>query len=378
MINIIDTFVLIVILMISVMLLTITLDERTCCFIGRNNTIIKEGIDHIEHYDLELPNISLTECGTQCTEGVNCAGFGYKPLEKRCFLSKTAILGQPMESLYSDQYTKLDRRCNKINRITDSSRIDGNTLTQNSVYVCSDGENNTITEFQYANLGATSLDGTRATIFDRADSDRLTPVDVKYEVNQIEWPKEKPKESLISALPLDTIKSSSNTKDGSYGFIESDKEFLGQYLLAHQCVVNVPFFDCLKYCEKDPNCAGTEWNKSVIKQVSTDNYDYLYENVCCPKTVIKKVIPRRKEFNRGKFYVKRNLDDILKREKIIVTKADFKDSVPINNRFQLKMTEFKTDTNDQAQQDVSTVRGIIDSLDVKDGIDRQTDFTYAV
>lgn len=315
-----------------------------------------------EHYDFEIPNISLTECGTQCTEAINCVGFGYKPIEKTCYLSKTAILGEPMESIYGDQYSKLDRRCNKINRITDDKRVDGNTLTENSIYVCSDGQNNVATEFQYANLGSTSLESTRSTIFDRADSDRLTPVNVKYKVHEIVWPKDKSEQKEIRLSYVDSGTNGS-AKETVYGFIESDKEFLGQYMLAHQCVVNVPLFDCLKYCEKEPNCAGTEWNKSVIKKSSDGANNYLYENVCCPKAVIKQVIPRRNEFDRGRFYVKQPLQDIMKRDKVVFTKADFKDTVPINKRFDLKMMDFVPDIYDPQEQDVTTLQSILDPID---------------
>lgn len=365
------THVIIVLITVSIVLILfyIMIDERDRCTyhntnIGETTSRSKDTTseDVLEHYDLELPNISPTECGTQCTEGINCAGFAYKPIEKKCYLSKTAILGEPMESLYSDQYSKLDRRCNKINRITDAKRIDGNSLTENSIYVCSDGENNTATEFQYANLGASALDGTKTTIYDTADKDKLVPENVKYEVHDITWPTTKIDSNAIAAQPYVNMLSS-GTSSKQFGFVESDKEFLGQYALAHQCVVNVPFFDCLKYCENDPNCAGTEWNKSMIKQSAKGDYNYLYENVCCPKSVIKKIIPRRKEFDRGRFYVKKNLMDILQRDKVVLTKADFSQSaVPINKRFDLKVTDFDTaDVNDPKQQPIE-VEGVTDPV----------------
>jgi hypothetical protein len=326
--------------------------------------------EHVEHYDYEIQNVSLTECGTQCTEALNCLGFGYKPIEKKCYLSKTAIVGEPMESIYSDQYTKLDRRCNKINRINDNRRIDGNTMTANSVYVCSDGENNVATEFQYANLGATSLASVPSTIFDRADSDNTIPINVKYEVHNIVWPKNKTDQTSDRISYLDDKKQNPGSQldaNQTHGFVESEKEFLGQYLLGHQCVVGVPFFDCLKYCENDSKCAGTEWNKSIIKRSDTNAngqaFDYLYENVCCPKTVIKKIIPRRKEFDRGRFYVKRTLQDMMQRDKVVFTKADFKDTIPINKRFDLKITEFdNAKLNDAAQQNITTVQDIEDPI----------------
>jgi len=315
----------------------------------------------MEHYDLEIPNVSATECGTQCTEGLNCYGFAYKPIDKICYLSKSAILGEPMESLYSDKYSKLDRRCNKINRISDNKRIDGITLTQNSIYVCSDGENNTATEFQYANHGASALEGNKTTIYDTADKDKLVSENVKYEVHEITWPKTKTESNAISSQPYSNLLSSGNSLK-QYGFVESDKEFLGQYMLAHQCVVNVPFFDCIKYCENNPNCAGTEWNKSMVKESAKGDYNYLYENVCCPKSVIKKIIPRRKEFNRGKFYVKKDLSEMLKRDKIVLTKADFS-IPPMNNRFDLRVADpKKPGVNDPIPENIMDVDGVMDPV----------------
>lgn len=276
--------------------------------------------DTYEHYDARMIGLSLTECGTECTKALNCVGFGYNHDGGKCYLSKSAIIGKPTNSLYNDEYTKLDRRCNKINKIMDNKIIDGNTLTKNSIYGCSDGENNVTTRFQYANLGASALDKTKTTVFDRSDSDTVTPTDVTYPTYDIYWPAEK--EDIKPYTPPNSISySSEKSVAPKYAFIESDKEFLGQYLLAHQCVVNTPFYNCLKFCEKDSKCVGTEWNKSMIK--TDGKYNYLYENVCCPKAIIRQIIPRREIFNRGKFYVKKNMDELKGRDNIVITKSDF-------------------------------------------------------
>lgn len=299
-----------------------------------------------EHYDARMSDITLTQCGTECTKALNCSGFGYKPIKKLCYISKTPILGSPENSLYKDEYTKLDRRCNKINRIQDEDRIDGLSLTSNSIYVCSDGENNVSTEFQYANEGATSLDNVKSTIFDRSDTDRLRPTEVNYDTYDIKYPNEK--NDLIPSFELNKFVDPKKVEK-KYGFIESDKEYLGQYALAHQCVVNVPLYSCLKYCENNDKCAGTEWNKTLIKTDGENNY--LYENVCCPKGIISKVIPRRNKFNRGKFYVKKPLESIARRDNIVMTQAILNKELPINDKFKLSMTDFsKIDINDPYNQ----------------------------
>lgn len=313
--------------------------------------------DKLEFYDLEIPDITVNECGTRCTEGLNCAGFAYKPIEAKCYLAKSPILGRPMESLYSESYSKLDRRCNKINRILDDKRIDGNTLTQASVYICSDGEMSTATEFQYANLGSSSLESARTTIFDRADKDKSTPVNVRYEVYDIEWPKEKP---IVSDLTPKLGTDSKTDAQIKSGFIESDKEFLGQYLLAHQCVTNVPLFDCLKYCENNPKCVGTEWNRAIVRRSRSDgDFDYLYENVCCPKAVIKQTIPRRNEFDRGRFYVKKDLSELIDRDKVTIAKTKSDNSS--KTRYDFEMTEFDKENRKIHGIDVNFVEWRLDS-----------------
>jgi hypothetical protein len=168
--------------------------------IEANSSIDRSIVGKIETYDAKLSGISETECGTACTQGINCVGFGYNPINNDCYLSKSSILAQPMQSLYGDEYTKLDRRCNKINRITDERRIDGMTLTDNSVYICSDGENNIMSRFQYANLGATSLDRANSTIYARSDRDNIVPTQVAYNMTDIVWPKEKTELESIQVM----------------------------------------------------------------------------------------------------------------------------------------------------------------------------------
>jgi len=267
-----------------------------------------------EHYDARLSGLTITECGTECTRALNCSGFGYNHVGGKCYLSESTILGTPTQGLYSDEYSKLDKRCNKINKITDDKRLDGITLTQNSIYACSDGENNITSRYQYANLGSTSLDDKKTTIFDSIDSDYSVPTEVAYQTHDIVWPTKK--EDL---LPYDfnpDIPKENTTK--KYGFVESNNEYLGQYLLPHQCVVNVPLYDCLNYCKDKPKCVGTEWIKNMFKDENGETR--LYENICCPKSVIAKTINRRPQFNRGKFYIKKELNQLNKNNNIVISK----------------------------------------------------------
>lgn len=254
-----------------------------------------------EHYDLIIPNISVIECGTKCTNGTNCSAFAYKPTENKCYLSKSSILGQPEDGLYSNEYSKLDRRCNKINKMIEENRIDNNSLTQNSIYMCSDGEYGLSTRFQYANLGASSLESTNSTIYDRANADILTPVNMSYDVHEIEFPKTIPDKNAI-------LNIQEPIKTNNYGFLESDKEYLGQYLLGHQCVVNTSLIDCLSYCKNNSKCSGVEWNEKFTDE------NGVHGNVCCPKSIIKQIIPRRTKFENGKFYVKHDIEKLNKQK----------------------------------------------------------------
>ena len=73
--------------------------------------------DKTENYDARISNITENECGSVCTEAPNCGAFGYKHglFGGKCYLSQRHILARPIDSLYFDEYSKIDKRCNKIN-----------------------------------------------------------------------------------------------------------------------------------------------------------------------------------------------------------------------------------------------------------------------
>jgi hypothetical protein len=244
---------------------------------------------NVENYDAMMRNISSTDCGHECTIGVNCSAFAYKPGDKKCFLSREIILGKPKNGLYVDQYSPLDTRCNKINRLTDSKQIDVRTLTENSVYVCADGEKNIYGEHQYANRGASALDN------------NIPPTEVKYPVRMIEWPKTIETELIPSFIKPEKEK----IKKENIRFVESDDEFLGQYLLAHQCVADIPLYDCIKFCNNNKDCAGVEWLEEIYDDLGENvNFYRTRNSICCPKKIISKIIPRRSKYKKGKFYIK--------------------------------------------------------------------------
>jgi len=141
-----------------------------------------------EYYTIKLDDVSLSTCGTICTEGVNCSGFGYKPKKKTCYLSKKSIFGIPYDENYEKDYSKLDKRCNKINKINDDTIFANDIYTRNSVYSCSDGEKNIPNIFQFANYGSTYLNDFE---------NQLLPEKVNYDTYYIDWDKKSIQQNKI-------------------------------------------------------------------------------------------------------------------------------------------------------------------------------------
>ena len=327
--------------------------------------IISEYND-IEHYDAKIENIkSSSECGAKCTEELKCAGFGYNSNSNSCFLSKRPILGKPEESVYTDNYNENDNKCNKIRKLTAKTK-DPKQLLDNSIYTCDNygdiSSNISSTDLldktrqigrkvggiidkkiEIINDSYNFIDNALSYVVDdtiifsdyKQNSKDLTKelnnyyasTNNAYTINSQtdkdqknidqENPQENPQENNDQENNDQTTKSLINKE---HGFIESDDDFVGLYMLKPECVSNVTLYDCIKHCDKESNCAGTEWNKSLTKKIN--GIDNVFENVCCPKSNITKAIKRDSD-NKGKFYMKTNLDYIKDREQIHLTKADF-------------------------------------------------------
>jgi hypothetical protein len=253
---------------------------------------------------------------------MKCAGFGYKPEGGICYISSSTIFGKPEDKLFSNKYSKLDMRCNKINKITDEDNINSKTLTENSIYMCADGEYNTYSRYQYANYGATSLDIHGSTVFN--DTDVIKPEEVKYYLNKNDI---KQNDDYISDFNTEPNKI-------KYKFTETMDEAIGLDLPNHQCTVNVPIHSCLLQCLNNTNCVGAEWNRYI----QTNENEY--ENICCPKSTINNMIPRRKQFKRGKFYKKTKADNTANDNTIIITNTEKED---ISNRYNVYIPDMYTE-----------------------------------
>ena len=234
-----------------------------------------------EQYDGKISNASINKCGDKCSKIYGCSGFGFDKNNMDCYLSKSKIISKPLNSIYSDEYKAENGRCNKINTINYNDKESERNYVNNATYQCSDGEG----EKENTKL---IINGTLQDISDGVDISLN-----KYKLIDIEWPKEK------KEINLELLKDSF---DGKSKFLVSPKEHLGQYVYNHQCVTNIDHYDCLKSCELEDECKGVEFNRLLIKQ--SENGHKLYENVCCPKKNIKKIIDRRPMYDRGKYYIK--------------------------------------------------------------------------
>lgn len=242
----------------------------------------------VEPYNARISGITEHDCGKACTDGYGCVGYGYDRGTAKCYISKYPIIGQPTtDSLYADQYTSYQERCNKIDPIRPHLdpkwSITDYKKNRNTIYSCDRSEEGNWHIYRIVNGQKTPI----------------TPEEIinmpyeKYELTDITWPKVKIDKTLLD-FTGDQIEVDRNY----LLFKTDDREYLGQYLFPYKCVDNIPEKECLNNCAKYKECKGTEWNPSYIKDGKR------VHNVCCPKKEISQVITRRDEFKNGRFYIK--------------------------------------------------------------------------
>lgn len=251
-----------------------------CCF-----TTSAEG------FDGRISDITEAECGDACSKTYGCAGFSYDSENKKCFISKSPILGSPGNSLYTDSYDANMLRCNKRGKIDLGDVEDEDSRVQNALYMCANQENG---EYK-PNLVLNN-------IFQELPNDLPVSID-EYELHELEWPEYK-KDLELSYSQVAEVQGTGTDSPVENKYLISDKEHLGQYMHSHQCVANTSIFECLKACDKSSECKGCEWNPMLIQQDEDTGQYTMYENVCCPKREIKEIIDRREKFKRGKYYIK--------------------------------------------------------------------------
>jgi hypothetical protein len=247
-----------------------------------------------EPFDLLQDNVRKEDCGRACTKSPTCKGFAYNTATLECYLSKNQILGPPSAGQYSREYSSELMRCNKIRSLSDNKRVipenPDDQLKYNTIYLCAPNEK---ADYEFYQIVNGEMNKTEKKLIDYLP-------DIEYVVEEIDWTnkqKDYVKQILLPPLEEDEYKLK------PYNVYDvDDKENLGQYMLPHKCVSEIPLEQCLETCNEHKECIGVEWNP-----LYKDN-----KNVCCPKIEITKKITRRPEFEHGNFYVKNNKREINK------------------------------------------------------------------
>lgn len=263
----------------------------------------------VEMYDGRISGITKELCGKICTETFGCIGFAYDGTNSKCYISKRPILYQPGNSLYSDEYNYGHYRCNKIDPLRDDidniDTITQDRLRRNMIYSCANEERDMFEIYKIVNNKIEKIPKTNISQDTRPNS-FLTVEYEKYPLNEIIWPTQRK-----DLQPQDLVSKDEEKIKNYILFEKDDKEYLGQYLYPHRCVENVSEEECLETCRKNIDCVGTEFNPVYIKNEKGSNV--IYKNVCCPKRKIRDVITRRKEFENGHFYLKKEPVELDKR-----------------------------------------------------------------
>lgn len=251
----------------------------------------------IEHYDNVIEDVpDNNKCGIACTTIDNCLGFSYGPEQKKCWLSKTPILGTPNNSIFKNDYKSTFKRCNKIQQLLDPVIATKDDYKKNATYTCSDMQKDQIQSLEI-------YSPTLQTKINSLDDLQNIDIDIgNYDLHIKDYPT-----SQLDTLKYNNIKKFVNPQiDPIPIMIQKNDEYLGQYEYKHRCVANINEKDCLSACINSNNCKGTEWNPLYVHNDKHSN-NQVYHNVCCPKRLINNIIPRRKEFERGHFYIKHKI-----------------------------------------------------------------------
>lgn len=252
-----------------------------------------------ETFDLLQDNVLKEDCGRACTKSPTCKGFAYDTGTLTCYLSKNQILGPPNTGQYSREYSSEQTRCNKIRPLSDDKGVipesPDEQLKYNTIYLCSPNEK---ADYEFYQIVNGDINKTEKKLIDSLP-------DVEYVVEEIDWTnkqKDYVKQILLPPLEEDEYKLK------PYNVYDVDnQENLGQYMLPHKCVSDIPLDKCLETCNEHKECVGVEWNPFY-----KDN-----KNVCCPKIEVTKKIMRRPEFELGKFYIKNNKRELNKYKKFL-------------------------------------------------------------
>jgi hypothetical protein len=254
-----------------------------------------------ENFDAKITGGDTTKCGIACTKLINCKGFMVGS-DGTCYLSKTPILGQPTNSVFANEYNNKTPICNKFKTFSDT-QISELDKKKNATFICVPNQKDSQQTYKI-------YDNKEKQIYSLEDLENIN-VD-PYTFVDIDWNKQ----LKLEDYPKLIENPNPDDKNNIVLLSQYTDEYLGQYMFPHKCVANISQLDCIKFCLNNEDCAGTEWNPvytPVVSQTSDDTSAYeLHNGVCCPKRKIIKNIPRRKEFEHGRFYLKEqlSLDDL--------------------------------------------------------------------
>ena len=248
----------------------------------------------VEGYDGRISNITeMNKCADICIKTYDCQGFSYNEKDKKCFISKSPIVGYPFDSPYKGEFNDKNKVCNKINMIDTNTEINEDALLTNRIFNCSD-----------------EIDGSFKTIFFDKDLKDLDMTNVKditnfekvpYELKNIKWGDE-------TTINIDTDITTNEPivkEKVKISFLEKTKDTSGEFLYPHRCVSNIKKNECLKQCEQNKDCIGVEWNPRVITDIeNSDGGKTEYLDVCCPKKTLGTYVLRKPNVQNGLFYEK--------------------------------------------------------------------------
>jgi len=253
----------------------------------------------IENYDARISGISKEQCGTFCTETVNCNAFAHDDNTKKCYLSIKPIFYQPADSIYGPEYDIDQYRCNKIDGIKDIDNVDKEIMRRNMIYNCQKNESDEYNLYKIINDKIDPIN--------KCKSNDLTSNSyrqVKYEdypIFEIAWPTNR------KDLEINKMYNKENNKLSNYTlFKKSNNEYEGEYLFPYQCVKNIPEDICIQTCTEREDCIGIEYNP-LLEQINGN-----FKDVCCLKRTIGESIPRRNKYKNGYYYIKTRPDKLNK------------------------------------------------------------------
>lgn len=224
----------------------------------------------IENYDVVQSDSSAFICGDRCRSTEGCAGFGFSQKDKKCYLSKSFILGEPTTAFYKNEYKNSDTNCNKVSMIS-SRDITESGRKRNNAFVCVDKDKSSrIFYFKKDNV----------LLLNSTDDINKVSDDNIYDIQPFNWDK---KVDIISEPEVQKI-NVCDVHDKKYNtFRMYNRIYDGDYLWDQKCASDISFEQCYKNCKENNDCVGFQYASVLIKDTDNkDNVKDIYKNVCCP------------------------------------------------------------------------------------------------